>query len=68
MPHLPQEEEAGSNLTDKVAQGSKDSTASTHELHADAHKAAPGITINQDLPPKATKEELKARSEELNKK
>ena len=33
MPHLPSEEQAPDNLTDKVAQHSKDSTASDHPLH-----------------------------------
>lgn len=33
MPHHPSEEEAPTNLTDKVAQHSKDSTASDHPLH-----------------------------------
>lgn len=33
MPHHPSEEEAPSNLTDKIAQYSSDSTASDHPLH-----------------------------------
>ena len=33
MPHLPSEETAPDNLTDKVAQESSDSTASDHPLH-----------------------------------
>lgn len=36
---MPQEEQAGSNLTDKVAQHSKDSTASDHALHDEARGA-----------------------------
>lgn len=33
MPHHPSEEQTTGNLTDKVAQESKDSTASDHPLH-----------------------------------
>lgn len=33
MPHHPSEEQTTGNLTDKVAQHSKDSTASDHPLH-----------------------------------
>lgn len=33
MPHHPSEEETDSNIFDKVAQESKDSTASDHPIH-----------------------------------
>lgn len=39
MPHHQSEEEAPSNLTDKIAQHSKDSTASDHPNH-DENKGA----------------------------
>ena len=39
MPHHPSEEDAPDNLTDKIAQHSRDSTASDHPLH-DENKGA----------------------------
>jgi hypothetical protein len=38
MPHHPSEEEAESNIYDKVARESKDSGASDHPLHDTQHK------------------------------
>ncbi|KAF4549993.1 Hypothetical protein D9617_19g102980 [Elsinoe fawcettii] len=77
MPVLPQEEETHGNLTDQVAKESGDSTASSAGLHQGKdqtkatiqdHKATPGPAITDKLPEAASKEELKARAEELNKK
>ncbi|KAK5107208.1 hypothetical protein LTR16_006364 [Cryomyces antarcticus] len=81
MPVHPAEEEAGSNIFDKVAKESSDSTASTHELHqedhshatsggkasAQDHKATPGPAMSDNLGKPESKEALKARAEELNK-
>jgi hypothetical protein len=67
-------------ITDQVAKESKDSTASTHPLHDEdtnatsggaaslAHKANPGPVIADNLGEPASKDELKKRSDELNKK
>jgi hypothetical protein len=67
-------------ITDQVAKESKDSTASSHPLHDEdtnatsggaaslAHKANPGPVIADNLGEPASKEELKKRSDELNKK
>lgn len=61
------------DLTDKVAQESKDSTASDHPLHtgdkakAEHHHANPGPVISQDIGQATSKEENKKRAEELNK-
>ena len=55
------------DLTDMVAKQSGDSTASTHKMHQDAHKANLGPVKADNLPEPASKEELKKRSEELNK-
>lgn len=60
MPHHPSEEEAPSGLTDKVAQHSRDSTASDHPLHdenkgpveqggAEAFKSSPGPQIVESM-------------------
>jgi len=78
MPVHPKEEEAESNLTDKVAQMSKDSNASDHPLHTQGddkdlasfehHKANPGPVIAENLGEPASKEDLKKKAEELNKK
>lgn len=59
-----------SDLTDQVAKESKDSNASDHPLHAkmEDHHATPGPVMAENLGDKASKEELKKRSEELNKK
>ncbi|MCJ1459508.1 hypothetical protein MMC28_009887 [Mycoblastus sanguinarius] len=81
MPVLPSEEEAPSGITEKVAKdpsSTTESTASEHENHDNEHtpgKASaqdlqskgPAIPMKMDdMPPKASKEELKARAEELN--
>jgi len=68
-------------ITDQVAKESKDSTASSHEIHdvdtkassggaasLEHHKANPGPVIADNLGEPASKEELKKRSDELNKK
>ncbi|KAF2227283.1 hypothetical protein BDZ85DRAFT_254041 [Elsinoe ampelina] len=77
MPVQPKEEETHGNLTDQVAKESSDSTASSAGLHqgknADKatiqdHQANPGPAISDKLPEAASKDELKARAEELNKK
>ncbi|KAI9716794.1 MAG: hypothetical protein M1812_005134 [Candelaria pacifica] len=80
MPVHPSEEHTNDNITEMVAKNpssTTESTASDHHHHKDSVKATaqdfqanPGPAIPQtmdDLPPKASKEELKARSEELNK-
>ncbi|KAI9697430.1 MAG: hypothetical protein M1836_004708 [Candelina mexicana] len=80
MPVHPSEENTTDNITEVVAKNpssTTNSTASDHPYHKDSHKASaqdfqanPGPAIPQtmdDLPPKASKEELKARSKELNK-
>ncbi|KAF1355304.1 hypothetical protein BDV97DRAFT_101794 [Delphinella strobiligena] len=82
MPVHPKEETATGNITDQIAKESSDSTASTHPLHnedhdvssggsakatAQDHKATPGPVISQNIGEPASKEELKKRSEELNK-
>lgn len=60
-------------MTDQVAKESKDSTASTHELHdetkatAEDHKASPGIVISQEIGEPTTTEENRKRATELNK-
>ena len=95
MPAHPSEETAPSNLTDKVAQTSKDSTASDHPLH-DENKGATEQAFStgrsggpqksdskqadrlpmfmrqklmrpKDMPEAKSKEELKAKAEEMNK-
>ncbi len=60
-------------MTDQVAKESKDSNASDHPLHQEKasiehHKANPGPVMAENLGEPASKEELKKRSEELNKK
>ncbi|CAF9919498.1 hypothetical protein IMSHALPRED_004638 [Imshaugia aleurites] len=82
MPVHPAEEDAPSGIYEKVAKdpsSATESTASDHEHHHNEH--TPGLASAQDhqskgpaipmkmsdMPPKASKEELKARSEELNK-
>ncbi|KAF2719449.1 hypothetical protein K431DRAFT_112057 [Polychaeton citri CBS 116435] len=75
MPVNPKEEETHGNLTDQVAKESSDSTASSHALHqeeeiAEHHKAHAGNlgpVIAENLGEPASKDELKKRSEELNK-
>ncbi|KAM0722472.1 hypothetical protein Q7P37_001913 [Cladosporium fusiforme] len=81
MPVLPKEEEATGNITDQVAKESSDSNASSHPLHQtdnkttsggtatfEHHQANPGPVIADNLGEPASKEDLKKRSEELNKK
>ncbi|KAF2629606.1 hypothetical protein BU25DRAFT_456687 [Macroventuria anomochaeta] len=80
MPVHPAEETTSGSITDQVAKDSKDSNASSHQLHqednqatsggsiaANAHKANPGPVHADNLPEPASKEELKKRAEELNK-
>ncbi|ERF68191.1 hypothetical protein EPUS_05272 [Endocarpon pusillum Z07020] len=86
MPHHPSEEEAESNIFDKVAQQSKDTSgASDHPIHKsedqpgeeskdkEAHQetiqihSSKGPQISDEMPEKASKEELRARAAELNK-
>ncbi|UPX16134.1 uncharacterized protein EKO05_0006553 [Ascochyta rabiei] len=80
MPVHSAEETTTGSITDKVAKESKDSNASSHELHnednqatsggsvaANAHRANPGPVHADNLPEAASKEELKKRAEELNK-
>jgi hypothetical protein len=68
-------------ITDKVAKESKDSTASDHPIHDEdqshissggkAHALdhhSKGPVINQDIGEPASKDELRKRAEELNKK
>lgn len=68
-------------ITDQVAKESSDSNASSHPNHdvdtkatsggaatLEHHKANPGPVIADNLGEPASKEELKKRSEELNKK
>lgn len=72
---------APAGITDQVAKESGDSTASSHAIHQedtnatsggaatfDHHKANPGPVIADNLGEPASKEELKKRSDELNKK
>ena len=56
-------------LTDKIAKESSDSTASSHANHADiqAHNSK-GPVVPDSMPKAESKEELKKRSDELNKK
>ncbi|KIW09171.1 uncharacterized protein PV09_00103 [Verruconis gallopava] len=81
MPHHPKEENTEGNLTDKVAKESSSSNASDHPLHREDHSHASsggkahafdhhskGPVINQDIGEPASKEELRKRAEELNKK
>lgn len=64
------------DLYDQVAKNFKDSTASSHPLHhreggkasIDHHKATPGPVMAENLPEPASKEDLRKRAEELNKK
>ncbi|RMD42914.1 hypothetical protein DV735_g2193, partial [Chaetothyriales sp. CBS 134920] len=78
MPHHPSEENAPSNIFDQVAKESSDSTASTHPIHDAADKtdkakasiqdfSSKGPQITENLPPAASKEELRAKARELNK-
>ena len=73
--------DARADLTDQVARESDDSTASSHPMHGtdtkatsggaatlEHHQANPGPVIAENLGEPASKEELKKRSDELNKK
>ncbi|MCJ1310316.1 hypothetical protein MMC25_003978 [Agyrium rufum] len=81
MPVHPSEEEAPTGIYEKIAKdpsSTTESTASSHEDHHNEH--TPGLaTINDlskkgpaipqsmdDMPPKASKEELDAKMKELN--
>ncbi|KAI4949250.1 hypothetical protein J4E91_005714 [Alternaria rosae] len=71
---LPKQQGAAGSLTDKIAKESSDSTASSHDnhaeggnLHAAAHKANPGPVMAENMPKAESKEDLKKRAEELNK-
>ncbi|MCJ1374145.1 hypothetical protein MMC20_005377 [Loxospora ochrophaea] len=81
MPVHPSEEEAPSGIYEKIAKNPSsltESTASDHTLHDNEH--TPGKASAQDfvskgpampktteeLPPKASKEELQAKAEQLN--
>ena len=68
------------DLTDQVAKESSDSTASTHPMHQEDHKATsggvatfedhkanPGPAISENIGEPESKESLKKRAEELNK-
>jgi len=78
MPVHAAEENATGNITDQVAKGSSDSTASTHDnhkvdtgvnpggVHENAHKANPGPVIVQDIGKPESKESLRKRAQELN--
>ena len=81
MPVHPAEENATGSITDQVAKESNDSTASSAPLHQEdtgatsggslgamAHKANPGPVIAENIGEPASKEELKKRAAELNKK
>ncbi|CBX93414.1 hypothetical protein LEMA_P043150.1 [Plenodomus lingam JN3] len=80
MPVHPAEETAGGSITDQVAKDSKDSNASSAQLHdvdtgassggnvhAAAHKRNPGPVMADNLPTPESKEDLKKRAAELNK-
>ncbi|KAK5941639.1 hypothetical protein PMZ80_005588 [Knufia obscura] len=76
MPAHSSEETAPSNLTDKIAQDSKDSNASDHPLH-DENKGAVEQAFNtgraggpqkpDNMPEAKSKDELKAKAAEMNK-
>ncbi|KAI4638415.1 hypothetical protein J4E93_010215 [Alternaria ventricosa] len=64
---------AAGSLTDKIAKESSDSTASSHDNHAEggnlaasAHNSK-GPAIPDNMPKAESKEDLKKRAEELNK-
>ncbi|KAH7116927.1 hypothetical protein B0J11DRAFT_583632 [Dendryphion nanum] len=81
MPVHPAEENATGSITDQVAKESDDSTASSHPIHQEdtgatsggslnaqqAHAANPGPVQVSDIGKPLGKDELKKRSEELNK-
>jgi len=76
MPAHPSEESAPSNLTDKVAQHSKESTASDHPIHNENKGPVEGTVgslqskgpqIPENMPDAKSKEELKAQAAEMNK-
>ncbi|MCJ1278866.1 hypothetical protein MMC21_006687 [Puttea exsequens] len=81
MPVHPSEEEAPSGIYEKIAKdpsSTTESTASEHQGHHNEHtpgkvsaqdfqSKGPQIPMNaSDMPPKASKEELKERAERLN--
>ncbi|KAI4140488.1 MAG: hypothetical protein LQ340_007863 [Diploschistes diacapsis] len=84
MPVHPSEETAPEGITEKVAKNpssNTESTASEHPIHhndhappeqikatAEDYQANPGPVVPDSMPPASSKEELKAKTEELNKK
>ncbi|KIX10640.1 uncharacterized protein Z518_01724 [Rhinocladiella mackenziei CBS 650.93] len=77
MPHHPSEENTQSHVFDRVAKESSNSTASGHTLHkdnegplkqatADHHKSK-GPQLSDNMPEAASKDELRARAQEMNK-
>ncbi|EHY57327.1 hypothetical protein HRR83_002814 [Exophiala dermatitidis] len=77
MPQHPAEENTQSNIFDKVAKESSDSTASDHPIHNEnsgplkqatsEDLRSKGPQISEDMPPAASKDELKAKAQEMNK-
>merc|ERR1712072_1214084 len=77
MPQHPAEETAPSNIFDKVAKESSDSTASDHPMHkeneqpvkqaasAQDHKGL-GPQISENMPEAQSKDELKAKAAQMN--
>jgi len=64
------ESDGKGGLQAKAPQSTQDKSLKdkiSDSAHHAAHKATPGIVHTQDLPPAASKEELKKRQEELNK-
>lgn len=60
-------------MKDKLAEGAQDANAAKAErtgnvASAEHHQANPGPVMAENLPEPASKEELKKRAEELNKK
>ncbi|EXJ80165.1 hypothetical protein A1O1_08307 [Capronia coronata CBS 617.96] len=77
MPHHPAEENTQSHIFDKVAKESADSTASDHPLHdenkgplkqatSEDHRSK-GPQLSDNMPPASSKDDLKAKAQELNK-
>ncbi|KAK4635701.1 hypothetical protein CLAFUW4_00728 [Fulvia fulva] len=70
MPVIPQDSDK--EMKEQLSQGAKDAKAAKDERQgnvatAEQHKANLGPAIAENLPEPASKEELKKRSEELNK-
>jgi len=77
MPVHPSEENTQDHIFDQVAKESDNSTASDHPLHKETegswkkatahdHKSK-GPQLSDNLPEAASKDELKAKAQELNK-